>query len=76
MSLAYCWTLKEGTFCCSAWSRSGSPTCWKAWAPTTCTGAALSAARTPVWRVPVTITSEIELVPEDAGAAVSCASAA
>ena len=51
-----CW-VSEGTFCASEEIRSGSPTrLSEAWS-TNWTGAALSTALRPVWRVPVTITS-------------------
>jgi len=60
----------DGTSVCSALARSIDPVFSRALEPTTWTGAALSAAVTPVCRVPVTITSET-----DAAGALPLASA-
>ncbi len=51
------WAWIDGMFCASDWTRSGWPTRFKLSEPSTTTGAGLSAALTPVWRVPVTITA-------------------
>ena len=66
----------EGVFCCKACDRSVAPVRVRAAVLTTWTGWALSSARTPVWRVPVTMTS-LTSAPgavEDPGGA-SCARA-
>ena len=63
--------LNDGRFCCSDWMRSGWPTRFSASAPSTSTGAGLSAAFSPLTRVPVTMTSATDEVSAAAPAALA-----